>query len=150
MLLASRPIDTDYGRAVQYATLLSVDVHIAVQGVTLASLGHTPNGSKTWPLAAPLGFAHLVDNVDIIGQPMPLAPQRLPLHCRECGILPARHGTARIASLAHPAQSPGIAVGKVGQTVSDPRHGVHEARSAVAVLLATPSPIGVHVPLELM
>lgn len=143
--LAPFPVHSDESFAPRDGTLLPVDVDVPLYRVTPAPPGHASDGGETRPLAAPLRFAHLVEDVHVVGQPVLLAPQRLALDLGKRRVLSARHHASGVARLAHSAQPLRVALGEVEQAVLDAGDAVHETGAIAAVWFAALLPVVVDV-----
>lgn len=124
---------------------LAVDVDVPAQGVALAPLGRLSRRGEARPLETHGVLAHLVQDIDIVGEFVVLAPERLSLDLAERCVLSTRRLTTGVTGLAHTAQAPGVAAGEVVQAVLHPCLVVDEAGAFSAVSLATPLPVGVDV-----
>lgn len=145
MGLARFFLDGDKRLAAYCKTPLAVDVDVPAQGVALAPLGRLSRRGKARSLEAVGVLTHLVQDVDIIGEFVVLAPKRLSLDRAERRVLSARRLAAGVTGLAHAAQAAGVAAGEVVQAVLHSCHVVDEAGALSAVFLATPLPVGVDV-----
>ena len=145
MRLASFLLDGDKCPAPRDLAPLAVDVDIPAKGVTLAPLGRLSHRGKARSLRAHGVLTHLVQDVDVIGQLVTLAPERLSQYLAERCVLSARRLAAGVVCLAHAAEAAGVAAGEVVQAVLHSRSVVDEARALSTAVLATPLSVGVDV-----
>lgn len=142
---ALSPVYTDERLTPCDWTLLPVDVDVSLQRVAPAPPGHASDGGKAGPLGTPLGLAHLVEHVHVVGQSVLLASQRLALNFGKRRVLSARHHASGVARLAHAAQTLCIAFTEVNQAVLDASNSVYKARAIAAVWFAAFLPVVVDV-----
>lgn len=145
MPFALSPVNTDKRFTPCDRTLLPVDVDVSLQRVAPAPPSHTADGGKARPLGTPLGLAHLVEDVYIVGQPVLLASQRLALNFGKRRVLSARRHAAGVACLAHATQTLCVAVTKVNQAVLDAGNAVHKTGTIATVWFAAFLPVVVDI-----